>query len=231
MQVSGQRPGETSGAYNRSLCRSTPVLSYYPGAGLPRIPVGRFFAVLLVPGAGWPCSYLPPGGCRIGLRHLIEAPRRGMTGCASPPSGWKTSTAPWRSALCPDLGAAASCGVMPQGLPVSPVRDRIRRSRSCTCRGLVMDLSCTCRVPAAVTRLITRLRCPLVAAVSQMSGRLTQIWLWNQGRSDVSTIGTAADWMMRFLVHPNPPLRLAAQGCGVPKLSCALTCRVWTGWI
>ena len=35
-------------------------------------------------------------------------------------------------------------------------------------------------------------------------------------------IGTAADWMMRFLVYPNPSLRLAAQGaslCGmVPAL-------------
>jgi hypothetical protein len=30
---SGQRPGGTSGAYNRSLCQSAPVLSRYPGAG------------------------------------------------------------------------------------------------------------------------------------------------------------------------------------------------------
>jgi hypothetical protein len=36
--------------------------------------------------------------------------------------------------------------------------------------------------------------------------------------ADAGTIGTAADWMMRFLVHPNPSLRLAAQGatlCGM----------------
>jgi hypothetical protein len=36
--------------------------------------------------------------------------------------------------------------------------------------------------------------------------------------ADAGTIGTAADWMMRFLVHPNPPLRLAVQGaslCGM----------------
>jgi hypothetical protein len=51
---SGQRPGGTSGAYNRSLCRSAPVLFSFPGAGLLRIPVGRFFAVLLAPGGGLP---------------------------------------------------------------------------------------------------------------------------------------------------------------------------------
>jgi hypothetical protein len=36
--------------------------------------------------------------------------------------------------------------------------------------------------------------------------------------ANAGTIGTAADWMMRFLVHPNPSLRLAAQGasmCGM----------------
>jgi hypothetical protein len=48
MQVSGQRPGGTSGAYNRSLCRSAPVLSHYPDAGtarltdVPDIPADRF---------------------------------------------------------------------------------------------------------------------------------------------------------------------------------------------
>jgi hypothetical protein len=34
MQVSGQRPGETSGSYNRSPCRFVPVLSGYMSAGL-----------------------------------------------------------------------------------------------------------------------------------------------------------------------------------------------------
>jgi hypothetical protein len=36
--------------------------------------------------------------------------------------------------------------------------------------------------------------------------------------ADAGTIGTAADWMMRFLVRPNPSLRLAAHGaslCGM----------------
>lgn len=39
-----------------------------------------------------------------------------------------------------------------------------------------------------------------------------------RGIADAGTIGTAADWMMRFLVHPTPSLRLAAQGaslCGM----------------
>jgi len=53
---------------------------------MPRIPVGRFFAVLLAPGGGL-ALFVPAAGagCRIGPRHLIEASRRGMTGCASPP--------------------------------------------------------------------------------------------------------------------------------------------------
>jgi len=48
---SGQRPGGTSGAYNRSACRSAPVSSRYPGAGtarltdVPDIPVDRFRSV------------------------------------------------------------------------------------------------------------------------------------------------------------------------------------------
>lgn len=36
--------------------------------------------------------------------------------------------------------------------------------------------------------------------------------------ADAGTIGTAADWMLRFLVHPSPSLGLAAQGaslCGM----------------
>lgn len=40
--------------------------------------------------------------------------------------------------------------------------------------------------------------------------------LWEM--ADPGTIGTAADWLMRFLVHPAPSLRLAARGavlCGM----------------
>jgi hypothetical protein len=65
---SGQRPGGTSGAYNRSLCRSAPVLSRYPGAGaahltdVPDIPVGSVLRRLARAGAaGWPCSCLRAG--------------------------------------------------------------------------------------------------------------------------------------------------------------------------
>ena len=67
---SGQRPGGTSGAYNRSLCRSAPVLSRYPSAGtarltdVPDIPAGRpvrFSAVLLTPG-GELALFVPAAG-------------------------------------------------------------------------------------------------------------------------------------------------------------------------
>ena len=40
--------------------------------------------------------------------------------------------------------------------------------------------------------------------------------------ADAGTIGTAADWMMRFLVHPNPSLRLAAQGASLCEMMPAL---------
>lgn len=33
----------------------------------------------------------------------------GMTGCASPPPGWKTSTAPWRAALCGSCSKGSRC--------------------------------------------------------------------------------------------------------------------------
>jgi len=46
-----------------------------------------------------------------------------------------------------------------------PSEDWIRRSRSLTCRGLAMDLSCTSRTPSPVTRRIARLRSLRVAAV------------------------------------------------------------------
>lgn len=40
--------------------------------------------------------------------------------------------------------------------------------------------------------------------------------------ADAGTIGTAADWMMRFLEHPNPSLRLAAQGASLCRMLPAL---------
>jgi hypothetical protein len=64
-----QRTAGRSGAYNRSLCRSTPVLSHYPGAGtarltdVPDIPAGQFGSSPSCSrwAAGWPCSCLRPG--------------------------------------------------------------------------------------------------------------------------------------------------------------------------
>jgi hypothetical protein len=180
MQVSGQRPGKASGPRNRLLCRSAPVLSRYaaardgsPDGCMPRIPSSRFSAVLLamdgalvlfVPAAG--------AGCRIGPLHPIEAAAEAVTGCASPAAGWKTGTAPWRATLPADLDAVRAAASCRKGFPQSPVRDWIWLSRSCTCRGLVMHLSWTRRVPALVTRRITRPPGPFAAAVSEVPGRL-----------------------------------------------------------
>jgi hypothetical protein len=59
----------------------------------------------------------------------------------------------WHGAVASDAaggsGRRASGGVMPpKGFPVSPPRDWIWLSRSCTCRGLMMYLSCTRPIPA-----------------------------------------------------------------------------------
>jgi hypothetical protein len=84
MQVSGQRPGGTSGAYNRSLCRSAPVLSHYPDAGtarltdVPDIPADRSVLAVL--------SCLA-ARCRIGPRHPIEAATEALAECPSLPLG------------------------------------------------------------------------------------------------------------------------------------------------
>lgn len=40
--------------------------------------------------------------------------------------------------------------------------------------------------------------------------------------ANAGTIGTAADWLMRFLVHPTPSLRLAAAGAGLCGMQGAL---------
>jgi hypothetical protein len=55
------------------LCPFCPL---FPGVGPPRIPIGWFFAVLLALGGGL-ALFVPAAGrgCRIGLHHLIEAPR------------------------------------------------------------------------------------------------------------------------------------------------------------
>ena len=91
------RPGGTSGAFNRSLCRSAPVLPHYPGAGTvpltdvpdirPAGPVLRRPArargglALSVPAAG--------AGCPIGPNHPhpIEAAVEALAECPSLPLG------------------------------------------------------------------------------------------------------------------------------------------------
>ncbi len=173
-----QRPGKTSGAHNRSLCGSAPVLSGYsasdcsPDWGMPRIPVGRFFAVPLAPGGGL-ALFVPAAGAG-GLPDRPASSHRGstegMTGCASPPPGWKTSTAAVASGAVPGSGRRGEPRRHAERVPVSPVRGWIRRSRSCTCRGLVMDLSCTCRIPAPAPTPTCSLFAHLVQSAASASG-------------------------------------------------------------
>ena len=128
MQVSGQRPGKTSGAYNRSLCRSAPVLSHYPGAGtvrltdVPDIPAGRSGSSPSCSrrAAGWPWSCLRPGRAAGSARTLpSRLPLRRWPGARR--CRWDGRPAQPR---------CGSGGVVPQGFPMSPVRDRIRQGRS-----------------------------------------------------------------------------------------------------
>ena len=56
-----QRPGRTSGAYNRSLCRSAPILSPYASAG----PLVRLLSAAHK--AGWLSSVMPAPGGWLGL--------------------------------------------------------------------------------------------------------------------------------------------------------------------
>ena len=108
---------------------------------IPRIPGGRFSAVLLAMDDGL-VLFVPAAGAgfRIGPRHPIEAATETVTGCVA-----RRRVEDWHGAVVSDpargSGRCASGGVMPQGFPVSPRRDWIWLSRSCTCRGLVMYLS------------------------------------------------------------------------------------------
>ena len=66
-----------------------------PDWRIPRIPGGRFSAVLLATDGGL-VLFVPAAGAgfRIGPRHLIEAAMAAVTEFASPPQGWKAGTAP-----------------------------------------------------------------------------------------------------------------------------------------
>ena len=54
-------------------------------------------------------------------------------------------------------------------VPGVPLRDWIRRTRSCTCRGLVMDLSCTCAGDAPDHEAAM----PVCSRCERSAGRLT----------------------------------------------------------
>jgi hypothetical protein len=135
---------------------------------MPCIPVGRVL-----------CGSAQAGrracgreGRRIDPRHPIETAREAVTECAPSAAGRKMGAVPWRATLCAGRTLHGRRR-MPQGFPMSALGDWIWLSQSYTCRGLVMYLSCTRRVPALVTRRITRPHGPLVAAVSGVPGRLT----------------------------------------------------------
>jgi len=113
-----QRPGKTSGAYNRSLWRSAPVLSHYPGAGtarltdVPDIPAGRFRPSPSCSrwAAGWPCSCLRPGRAAGSARTI---PSRLLL------RRWP-STRRCRWDGRPTQPRCGSGGVVPQGVPDVP---------------------------------------------------------------------------------------------------------------
>ena len=61
---------------------------------MPRIPGGRFSAVLLALDGGL-VLFVPAAGAGFRIGEPIEAAAEAVTGCASPTAGWKTGTAPW----------------------------------------------------------------------------------------------------------------------------------------
>jgi len=93
--------------------------------------------------AGWSCSYLRRGRLPDRRCHPIDAATEAATECASPAAGWKSCTVPcerrcWRIWTMHERGRPCRTGSR------CSLRDSIWLSRRCTCRGLVMYLSCTC---------------------------------------------------------------------------------------
>jgi hypothetical protein len=115
-----QRSGERSGAYNRYLGQTAPVLSRYTGASLSRIPVGRFFAVLLAPGDGL-ALFTSAGGRAAGSARAISSRHHGgddrVCVAANRLEGQHGGVA---SGAVP---GSARRGVLQHGFPVSPVKD------------------------------------------------------------------------------------------------------------
>ena len=153
-----QRPGGTSGPHNRSLCQSASVLSSYsapdcsPDWGMPRIPVGRCFAVLLAPGGG--------------LASFIPAPRAGGLPDRPAPSHRGSTEEMTRRHGEPRRQQQKVPGVPGRGLdPAEPVM-----YLSWADHVPVMYLSCTCAGDAPDHEC--QRRCPLVAAVGEVPDRL-----------------------------------------------------------
>ena len=113
---SGQRPGKTSGAYNRSLRRSVPVLSRYPAprrAGLTGIYRASGRLVLRRPACDGRRAGLvrPAAGQAAGSARAIPlgAAAKVAIGCAPPPGGrsaWRRGGRRWDPDPCA-AGAAA----------------------------------------------------------------------------------------------------------------------------
>jgi hypothetical protein len=122
---SRQRPGRTSGAYNRSPCRSVPVLSHYPGGGLALfVPAARA-------GAVGSARTIPS---RLLLRRWPSARRCRWDGRPTQSRGGSSGVAP-QGSRCPRSGTGSG------------------RPGQCTCHGPVMDPSCSRRIPASATCL------------------------------------------------------------------------------
>ena len=120
VRAEGAVRGTACFADPRPFCPVTWHPDCSPDWCMPRIPVGRFCAVLLAMD-GWLVLYVPAAGAgfRIGPRHPIEAATEAVTECASL-AGWKD----WHGAVASDVargsGRCASGGVMPQGFPGIP---------------------------------------------------------------------------------------------------------------
>jgi hypothetical protein len=123
---SGQRPGKTSGSYNRSLDDPRPFCPFIRAPGL----------LVWVVHAVHPCGPVlrrsARAGRRAGLvrtcggaglpdrrRHPIDAATEAVAECASPAAGWKTGTVPCER-RCWRIWTLHERGVVSQGVPGVP---------------------------------------------------------------------------------------------------------------
>jgi hypothetical protein len=133
---------------------------------VPDIPVGRFRSSQSCSrwAAGWPCSCLRPGRAagsartipsRLLLRRWPSARRCRWNGRRTQPR-------------------CGSGGIAPQGFQCPRSGTGSGAADQCTSRGLLIDLSCTRRIPAPVTRLDHQPAKAACAAASEVPGRLGQ---------------------------------------------------------